>query len=227
VHGRQQVIALVGVVLGQRNEARQRARIALRQCRQQRRQVARRRRLAHREVALAHHFVDHALQAHGAPIVGREHARDAVRVQLRDLRRQDGAAASGEDQDAPPRGGNQVVHVLQELEVSALVAGQGDALGILLDGAVDDLAHRAVVAEVDDFGSRGLQQPPHDVDRGVVAVEQRGRRHQAHVMDGAVRFAAGYGGGKRRRGHRDLPVVVGGAVAPRDVSWRNLSQAAS
>ncbi len=119
------------------------------------------------------------------------------------------------------------MHVLQVLEVPTLVAGQGDALDILLDGAVDDLAHRAVVTKVDDLGARGLKQPPHDVDRGVVAVEQRGRRHQAHVMDGAVRFAAGYGGGKRRRGHRDLPVVVGGAVAPRDVSRRNLSLGAN
>jgi len=89
--------------------------------------------------------------------------------------------------------------------MSALVAGQGDALRILLDGAVDDLAHRTVVAQVDDFGPGRLQQPAHDVDGGVVPVEQGRGRHQAHVVDGTVRLDAGSSGGGRRRGHRDLP----------------------
>jgi hypothetical protein len=36
------------------------------------------------------------------------------------------------------------------------------------------LVDAAVVAEVDDLGALGLDQPAHDVDRGVVAVEQAG-----------------------------------------------------
>jgi len=70
VHGRQQGIALVGMILGQRDQAGQRARIAPRQVRQQRRQVRRRRGFAHREIALPHDLVDHALQSHGAAVVG-------------------------------------------------------------------------------------------------------------------------------------------------------------
>ena len=38
---------------------------------------------------------------------------------------------------------------------------------------------RAVVAEVDDFGALRLDQPAHDVDRGVVAVEQAGGGDEA------------------------------------------------
>jgi hypothetical protein len=32
---------------------------------------------------------------------------------------------------------------------------------------------------VDDLGPLRLEDPPHDVDRGVVAVEQRGGGHEA------------------------------------------------
>ncbi len=66
--------------------------------------------------------------------------------------------------------------VLEVLDVAALVGGDGDALDVLLDGRVDDLTHAAVVPEVDDLGALALHDPPHDVDRGVVAVEQGRRR---------------------------------------------------
>ncbi len=199
---------MVGEGLGQRDQAGQRARIPFAEPGHERRQVLGRRGRAGREIALPHDLVDHALQAHGPSVVGREHARDAVVVQLRDLVRQDRAAAAGKDEDAPSGSRDQIVHVLEELEVPALVARDGDALHVLLHGAVDDLAHRAVVPEVDDLGAGRLQEATHDVDRGVVAVEQRGRRDQADVMDGTIGLTAGGGGrrrARRRAGHRDLP----------------------
>ena len=58
----------------------------------------------------------------------------------------------------------------------------GDALHVLLDRGGDDLVDRAVVAEVDDLGARGLHDAAHDVDRGVVAVEQRGGGDEAHLV---------------------------------------------
>ena len=43
---------------------------------------------------------------------------------------------------------------------------------VFLDSGVDDFGDRAVVTEVDDLGTGGLQDATHDVDRRVVAVEQ-------------------------------------------------------
>ena len=81
-----------------------------------------------------------------------------------------------------PASAKQVVHVAEVLVVAALVGRHGDALGVLLDRGLDDLAHRTVVPEVDDLGAAGLRDPAHDVDRGVVAVEQRGRGDEAHAV---------------------------------------------
>ena len=94
-------------------------------------------------------------------------------MQLLDLGRHDHAAAAAEDLDvaAAPLA-QQVEHVLEVLEVPALVGRHRDALHVLLERAVDDLVHRAVVAEVDDLGAGRLQDAPHDVDGRVVAVEQ-------------------------------------------------------
>ena len=43
-------------------------------------------------------------------------------------------------------------------------------VGVFLQRGAHDVLDRAVVAEVDDFGALRLDQPAHDVDRGVVAV---------------------------------------------------------
>ena len=56
---------------------------------------------------------------------------------------------------------------------------------------LDDLGDRAVVAEVDDLGAGGLEMPAHDVDRRVVAVEERGRGDDADVVAGLVGRASG------------------------------------
>ena len=77
---------------------------------------------------------------------------------------------------APPRALQQVDHVLEVLDVAALVRADGDALHVFLQRRRDDLVDRAVVAEVDHLGAHALQDAPHDVDRRVVAVEQRSPR---------------------------------------------------
>ena len=58
--------------------------------------------------------------------------------------------------------------------MAALVGADGDTLDVLVDGGADDLVDRAVVAQVDDLGPLGLQEAAHDVDGGVVPVEQAG-----------------------------------------------------
>ena len=139
-----------------------------------------------RKVAALHDDVDHALQPQRAPVVRREDAVDAVCVQLVDLVGQDTAAAAAVDLHVRAGLGEQVVHVLQEFEMTALVRSDGDALGVLLDGAVHDVAHRHVVAQVDHLGAAALQDAAHDVDGRVVAVEEGGGGYDADVVDGLV-----------------------------------------
>jgi hypothetical protein len=101
---------------------------------------------------------------------------------------------------SPPRCLEQVDHVLEELDVAALVGGHRDALHVFLQGRVDDLLDRAVVAEVDHLGAGRLQDAPHDVDRGVMAVEQRSGGDETHLVLRLVRHQFG---GNAQIGHGD------------------------
>ena len=47
-------------------------------------------------------------------------------------------------------------------------------MGVFLNGAVHHLIDRTVMTEVDDLASRALQDALHDVDGGIVAVEEGG-----------------------------------------------------
>jgi hypothetical protein len=134
-------------------------------------------------VGTLEHVVDHALQAQRRAVLGGVDARDAVVVQLADLPRDDHAAATAEDLDVRAAvGAQQVEHVLEVLDVAALVRRDRDGLHVLLQRRAHDLAHGAVVTEVDHLGARGLEDAPHDVDRGVVAVEERGGGDEAHLV---------------------------------------------
>lgn len=57
--------------------------------------------------------------------------------------------------------------------MATLVGGDGDGVGVFFDGAFDDFVHAAVVAEVDDLCAFCLHDAAHDIDGGVVTVEQR------------------------------------------------------
>ena len=70
--------------------------------------------------------------------------------------------------------------------MATLVGAHGHALDVLADRGPDHLVHRPVVAEVDDLGPLGLQEPPHDVDGGVVPVEQAGRGDEPDRVDRCV-----------------------------------------
>jgi hypothetical protein len=71
---------------------------------------------------------------------------------------------------------------LKIFDVAALVAGDGDALHVFGQGRGDDVVDRAVVAEVDDFDAVRLQDAAHDVNRGIVAVEQRRGGDEADLV---------------------------------------------
>jgi hypothetical protein len=56
--------------------------------------------------------------------------------------------------------------------VTALIRGDGDGLGILLDGGLDDVQAASVVAEMNHLGAGRLKDPAKDVDRCVVTVKE-------------------------------------------------------
>jgi hypothetical protein len=60
------------------------------------------------------------------------------------------------------------------LDVTALVGGEGNGVCVLLNGTINHGLRRLIVAKVNHFCSRGLNQATHDVDGGIVAVKQRG-----------------------------------------------------
>jgi hypothetical protein len=78
----------------------------------------------------------------------------------------------------------QIDHVFEKFHVAALIAGDGDALGVFLDGGVDDLLDRAVVAQMDHLDAGALQNAPENIDGGVVAVKKGRRRDDPHVVRG-------------------------------------------
>ena len=142
-------------------------------------------------VADADQLVDHA---QGLAVLGREDPH-AGRGQPLDLPGDDHPAAPAEDLHvAGPGLGQLLGQVLEVLDVAALVGADRHPLGVLVQHRVDHLADRPVVAQVDDLGPLGLQDPPHDVDRGVVPVEQRGRGDEPDRVLGRVQ-GAGVGGG--------------------------------
>ena len=159
------------------------------------------------EIGAGEHVVDHALKAHALAVVGRVDAGDAVVLQFADLLGHDHAAAAAEDPDiAGATLTQQVDHVLEELDVAALIGADGDALHVFLDRGRDHFLDRAVVAQVNDLGARGLKDAADDVDRGVMTVEQARRGHEADLV---LRCAGRVAGRARLAdtlvGHGSLP----------------------
>ena len=153
-------------------------------------------------VRALHDVVDHRRQAHLQAVVGVVDPLDAVGLELRDLLRRDRAAAAAEHENVLPALLRQPVdHVAEELDVPALVGTDRDRVGVFLHGGADDLVDAAVVAQVDHLGAAVLDHPPHDVDRRVVTVEERGGGHEPQrtgVLGGAgsrILFGRGHGDG--------------------------------
>jgi methylmalonyl-CoA mutase cobalamin-binding domain/chain len=80
----------------------------------------------------------------------------------------------------------QLDHVLEILDMPALVRADRDALHVFLQRRGHDLVDRAVVAQVDHLRAHAHQDAADDVDRGVVAVEEAGGGDEAHLVRRAV-----------------------------------------
>ena len=67
-----------------------------------------------------------------------------------------------------------------------LVGGHRNGLSVFLDGTVDHFVYTAVVAEVNDLATGTLHDAAHDVDGGIVPIEQAGGRDDSNVVLGGV-----------------------------------------
>ena len=139
-------------------------------------------------VAVPDQLVDHPRQAEALAVLGREDPHPGL-GQAGDLVRDDDPAAPAEDPHVPGPGFcQQLRQVLEVLDVTTLVGADRHALRVFLDYRIDDLANRPVMAQVHHLGTLRLQDAPHDVDRSVMPVEQRRRRHEPHRMHRHVQF---------------------------------------
>ena len=76
----------------------------------------------------------------------------------------------------------QINHVFEVLDVAALVTGNGDTLRVFLQRCGNDFFDGTVVAEMDHFCTIRHQNTAHDVDRGVMAIEQRSGGDETHLI---------------------------------------------
>ena len=151
-------------------------------------------------VAAAQQIVDHPLQAQLGAVFRGIQAGHSIGLKLANFRRHDDAAAAAEHLDILAAARTQQIHhVLEEFDMPALVGGDGHTLHVLLQCGVDDLLHRAVVAQMNDLGPGSLQHPAHDIDRCIMTVEQRGGGHEPNLVRGLVgRRLGGDGYGAHR-----------------------------
>ncbi len=156
------------------------------------------------EVAALHHLADHAGQPHALAVFGAVDAH-ALGSQLANLGRHDHPAAAAEHLNVGAAAfAQQLDHVLEVLDMAALIGADRDALHILLQRGGHHLIDRTVVAEVDHFRPHALQDATHDVDGGVMAVEQAGGGDKTHLVGRAItgqvvgsRHGKFAGGGRR------------------------------
>ena len=79
--------------------------------------------------------------------------------------------------------GKSLDKVGEVLDVSALIRRDRNTLDILLERCCHDLFNTAVVPEVHDLDTLGLQEPAHNVDGGIVPIKDaRGRNKPNRVL---------------------------------------------
>ena len=138
-------------------------------------------------VATHDHLANHAGQAHFLTVFRAVNTRHTVRLQFADFRRHNDATAAAKNLNVLATAAfQQVDHVLEVFDVAALVAADGDTLGVFLQRCCHHFLDAAVVPQMNHLGAHALQNAPHDVDGGIVPVKQRGRRNKTHLVRGAV-----------------------------------------
>ncbi|MNU92940.1 hypothetical protein D3C71_828690 [compost metagenome] len=128
-----------------------------------------------RAIGTRHHILDHLHQPHLHAVVGVIDALHAIGLQLADFLRSDGATTAAEHLDvAGAPLAEHVHHVLEVLDMPALVRRQRNRVGVFLQRRAHHVLDAAVVAQVDHLRALRLDQAAHDVDGRIVAVKQAG-----------------------------------------------------
>jgi len=131
-------------------------------------------------VAAPQHVVDHALQAYGLAIARGIDAAYTMLMQLFNLCWNNYAATAAKYLDVRCIQFMETIYEIFEIfDMSALIGAYGYGIDIFLDGGIYDLLHGAVVSEVNDLGTAGLQDTAHDIDGGIMAIEEACRGDEA------------------------------------------------
>jgi hypothetical protein len=96
------------------------------------------------------------------------------------------------------------MHVLEVFHVPALIGCHGNGIGILLNGTFHHLLYRTVVTQMNHLGAAALDDAAHDIDGGVVAVEQACRCHNADLILERVGLGIVHAGAKIAHARRNL-----------------------
>ncbi len=132
-------------------------------------------------------------------------------MQRAGFRRHDDAAAAAEHADVLATAlAKHVHHVFEVLDVTALVGADGDGVGVLLQRCRHHFLDGTVVAQVNDLRAVALEDAAHDVDGGVVAVEQAGRGDEAQPVFHRRNLPGADFGGSSGRCHRNSSLGICG-----------------
>ena len=115
----------------------------------------------------------------------------------------------------------EIIHILEVFVMSTLIAGHRDGLRVFLYRGIYHFFNAAVMAKMNYLNTRSLNYPSHDINGGVMTIEQAGSRDEADLVRGTVI-------GKRlefgvRRPDRDCRAQVLPSGVPSFVRTRNRS----
>ena len=97
----------------------------------------------------------------------------------------------------------QATRAAQKVARYGLGGADGNPVGIFLDGRADDVVNAAVVPEMDHLGALRLDEPAHDIDRRIVAIEQRRRGDETQRWPCLLAWGVWQFG--RSGAHRSIP----------------------
>ena len=70
--------------------------------------------------------------------------------------------------------------------MTALVGTDGDTVCVLLDGGAYNIIDATIVTEMNNLGTLRLDQSPHDIDRRIMAIEQRSSGNKTQWRDASL-----------------------------------------
>jgi hypothetical protein len=75
-------------------------------------------------------------------------------------------------------GTEEIDHKLKKLDVPALVTRHRNTMRIFLNGGINNFCDGPVMPQMYDLAALVLQDAPNNTNRSIVAVEERGSRHE-------------------------------------------------